>query len=238
VARSVALTGPGSDPDSTRRRQYLWLWVFGLALGFFEAAIVVYLRALYYPEGFRFPLVVITGRIASVEIAREAASIAVLGAAARLAATRFLERFAAFLLLFGVWDLSYYADLKLLLGWPESLSTWDVLFLIPVIWTGPVWAPCLISATLVGVGSYLFLTPDRPRSYRPLDWAVVIAAGLLVILSFTAESRAVLEGGVPRDFPLWLFGAGWSLGVLWFFRAERRFRREPAFSRPGIGATR
>jgi hypothetical protein len=229
VARPAALIEPPHAPAAALRRRYLWLWVFGLALGWFEAAVVIDLRALYYPQGFRFPLVLITGRLAWVEIAREAASLALLVAGAWLAAHRFLDRFAAFLILFGVWDLAYYADLKLVLGWPESLSTWDVLFLIPVIWTGPVWAPFLISATLVSIGSYLYLTPSHPRPYRARDWAIEVIAGLLVVLSFTAQWRTVIAGAVPRDFPLWLFGTGWGLGVLWFLLAERRFQSK----RPG-----
>jgi len=208
----------GRPEDGARRPRYAWLWIFGIALGWFEAAVVIYLRALLYPEGFRFPLVAIPEPLARVEIAREAASLALLGAGACLAARRALGRFAAFLILFGVWDLTYYAGLKLVLGWPETLSTRDVLFLVPVVWTGPVWAPCLVSVTLVVAGSYLFLTASRPRAYRAGDWLIEGVAGLLVILSFT------LPGAALDGFPLWLFVSGWGLGVLWFLRADRRGR--------------
>src|SRR4029077_17088342 len=98
---------------------FLWLLVLGVAVGYFEAAVVVYLRELYYPQGFRFPVVLATLRVATIETAREAASIVLLAAGARLARRAFLERFAAFALLFGVWDLFYYVFLKLILGWPE-----------------------------------------------------------------------------------------------------------------------
>jgi hypothetical protein len=208
-----------------RGPRYVWLWLFGIALGWFEAAVVIDLRALLYPEGFRFPLVVIPEPLARVEIAREAASLVLITAVACLAARRALGRFAGVLIAFGVWDLAYYAGLKLVLGWPETLATRDVLFFVPVIWTGPVWAPGLVAATLVGAGSYLFLTPDRPRAYRAGDWLIELAAGLLVILSFTQPWRAVLDGRPPDGFPLWLFGSGWGLGVFWFLRAERRGRR-------------
>jgi hypothetical protein len=204
--------------------RYFWLLLLGLAVGWFEAAVVVYLRELYYPEGFRFPIRIVWDAVVRVEIVREAASLLLLASAARLSGRRFLERFAAFMILFGVWDLLYYAFLKLLLDWPASLLDWDVLFLIPLPWVGPVWAPCLVSLALVGVGSYLFLTADRSRAFRARDWAVTIACGLLVIASFLGEWRAVVEGRVPRDFPAELFFAGLFVGLGWFLHAERRLR--------------
>jgi hypothetical protein len=82
--------------------RYVWLWVLGLAVGWFEAAVVVYLRRLYYPDGFRFPIAMAPADIALVEIAREAASLVLLAAAARLAGAFFLERFAAFMILFAI----------------------------------------------------------------------------------------------------------------------------------------
>lgn len=102
---------------------------------------------------------------------------------------------------------------------------WDVLFLIPVPWLGPVWAPCVVSLVLVGVGSYMYWTPDTPRHVRPLDWAVEIAAGLLIVASFVADWTAVPEVREPRPFPAWLFWLGLGLGLCWFLFRERRFRR-------------
>ena len=207
---------------SNATRQYVWLCLLGLALGWFEASIVVYLRELYYPDGFRFPLVIVWDRIAFVEVVREAASILLLAAAARLAARHFLARFACFMILFGLWDLVYYAVLKVMLGWPASLWTWDILFLIPVPWTGPVWAPCVVAVVLVSAGTYLYWTADRPRAYARWDWMIEIGAGLLVIGAFVSEWRAVLDQRVPQYFPAWLFWVGVVLGVSWFIVAERR----------------
>lgn len=34
----------------------IWTIIFSIAMGFLEAAVVVYLRQLYYPVGFTFPL--------------------------------------------------------------------------------------------------------------------------------------------------------------------------------------
>ena len=178
--------------------RYFWLCVFGFALGWFECAVVVYLRELYYPEGFVFPVVLASARIASVEIAREVASLLVLAAVARLSGERFLERFGAFMLLFGIWDIVYYLGLFAVLGWPASLATWDILFLIPVPWVGPVWAPLVTALFLVGVGSTLYWTSEMPRRPDAIDWGVEIAADLIVIVSFTWEWRVVLEQCGPK----------------------------------------
>ncbi len=207
--------------------RYVWLWLLGIAVGYVEGAVVVYLRALYYPEGFHFPVLLISDRLAAVEIAREAASILLLSAAARLAGERFLERFGAFMVLFGVWDLVYYVVLAVLVGWPASLADWDILFLIPVPWVGPVWAPCLVSVVLVVAGSWLYWTAERPRHVQPLDWAVEVAAGLLVVGAFVAEWRVVPEQRVPESFPAWILLGGLALGVAWLLRVERRERPAP-----------
>jgi len=202
--------------------RYVWLLLLGLAVGWFEASVVVYLRALYYPDGFRFPVKLVWDPVLRVEVLREAASLLLLAAAARLAGRTFLERFAAFMVLFGVWDLLYYVFLNLTLGWPASLTDLDILFLIPVPWVGPVWAPCLVSLALVSVGTYLYWTAEQPRRYRLTDWAVGVAAALFVIGSFVAQWRAVIEERVPQDFPVAVFAMGWLLAVGWFLRAERR----------------
>ncbi|HEY5610002.1 MAG TPA: hypothetical protein VIL97_02245, partial [Thermoanaerobaculia bacterium] len=197
----------------SQARAFAWLWIFGIALGWFEASVVVYLRAIYYPEGFQFPIVILPTRIAVVEITREVASFVLLAATAWLAGRRFHERFAAFLILFGVWDLVYYAGLKVALDWPPSLATWDILFLIPLPWSGPVWAPMLVSVALIACGSFLYLTPI-PRRLTRLDWIVEIAAGLAIIASFLAEWRTVVEQRVPREFSEPLFFAGLVAGIV------------------------
>jgi len=205
--------------------RYVWLWVLGLAVGWFEAAVVVYLRRLYYPDGFHFPIVMAPTDIALVEIAREAASLVLLAAAARLAGAFFLERFAAFMILFGVWDIFYYVVLKVLLGWPETLADWDVLFLIPVPWIGPVWAPVVVSVALIVVGSYLFRTAERPRRVRPLDWAVEIVGGVIVVVSFCLDWRVVIEARMPGRFAAEVFWLGFLLALGWFLWREGQERR-------------
>src|SRR5262245_17127356 len=121
-----------------RRLAYAGLWVLALAFGWIEASIVVYLRELYVREtsghggafpGFQVTLVTLPNSLVALEMAREACTMILLGAAAWLAGRRTVDRAGAFLVLFGVWDLAYYGVLELIASWPESLSTWDILFL-------------------------------------------------------------------------------------------------------------
>ena len=128
---------------------FLIVTLFGIAMAYLESAVVVYMREIYYPEGFTFPLKMIEGRIAVTEIFREAATMVMLVTIAMIASRHAIERFAWFLYTFAIWDIFYYVFLYLLLGWPSSLMTWDILFMIPVTWTGPVLAPVINSITMI-----------------------------------------------------------------------------------------
>jgi hypothetical protein len=204
-----------------RRAAYASLWLLALAFGWIEASVVVYLRELYAREvSTDVTLVSIPSRLLVVEIVREACTILLLAAVAWLAGRRLVERAGAFLLSFGIWDLTYYAVLKLVVGWPESLRTWDVLFLIPVPWVAPVWAPVSVAILFVAAGSYLFWAPGRERRYRWSDIGVFVASALLIIAAFLVESSAAIDQRLPERFPVWLFGAGVVLGAVWFLWIE------------------
>ena len=207
-------------------RRYGWLTVFAIAMAYLESAVVVYLRALYYPRGFDFPIVLMPGNVVGVEVAREAATIVMLFVAGRLGAATSWQRFAGFMFLFGVWDIFYYVWLKVLLAWPASLGTWDILFLIPVPWLGPVWAPIVISLSLILGALAIEHTVKRGRAIRVtvFERVALVAAGLLVILSFTLDWRLAMTGGRPERFPVAIFWAGEALGLAVLVRSYRRSR--------------
>lgn len=174
----------------TFRKTIFWITLFSIAMGYMESAVVVYLRALYYPEGFSFPLQPITEAIALTEIYREAATIIMLVVIGIVTGRSNMERFAWFIYCFAVWDIFYYVFLKLLLGWPESFLTWDILFLIPLTWVGPVLAPIIISITMILLASVI-IYPERVRNIKVRvkgwDWLLFISGSLIVIISFTEE---------------------------------------------------
>jgi hypothetical protein len=112
-----------------------------------------------------------------------------------------MRRLAAFLFLFGVWDIFYYVALRFFLGWPaggfEALLTWDILFLIPVIWTGPVLAPVICSLFMVGLAVFLeFYTLNMGYRLRDGKLLLLFTAGSLVIISafIYDSSRIIIEG--------------------------------------------
>ena len=157
------------------------LVLFGMGFGFVEAVFVVDLRAILSPAIGRtdplsadelFPWIPrdrleradpTAARLMRIEVLREAATLAMLAGAGLATGRTCLQRFSAFLIAFGVWDLCYYVSLKVLLGWPESLWTWDILFLIPVPWSAPVLAPAIVAATMVVAGSSVIVQEARGR---------------------------------------------------------------------------
>lgn len=147
------------------------LIVFAAAMGWLEAVVVVYIRALIgvAPDQGVPDLAEVMRRMQSLpwllptEQTREAATIVMLAAVGALAARGVRARIGAFLIVFGVWDLAYYAALRALLDWPRSLGTLDVLFLLPPHpwWHQPVWVPMVISLGFIAVGIKLFRAAPR-----------------------------------------------------------------------------
>jgi hypothetical protein len=201
-----------------------WLAAFGIAFGVVEGAVVVYLRAIYYPQGFGFPLVLPADRLLIMELVREVATLVMLAAVARTSGRGGWDRFGVFCLLFGIWDLIYYLVLWIALGWPETLMTWDVLFLLPLIWVGPVLSAVLIAISLVLAGGMLLRADSQGLTPRPdrWVWAGAGAALLLLLGSFMWLHGMVRAGEVPARFPWIPYGAGFGLGWVVFLRAFRR----------------
>lgn len=219
-------------------RTVVALLLFGISFGYLEAAVVVYLRAIYdpirqslhpgRPKGDLFPLITTeqlaaTGpeneRRLAIEIGREAATIAMLAGFALVAGRNINERWAAFAVAFGLWDIFFYVFLKLMISWPESLLTWDILFLIPLPWVGPVLAPVLVSLTLIVCGLISLHRGGLPA--RPLQWSAMIAGGLVVILSFVWDFRNTTAGGLPNPFNWPLFITGEAISLAGFIAAAR-----------------
>jgi len=192
-----------------------------------EAATVVYLRATSPSvpgpfAGVQFPFVLISERLLAAEVVREAATMVVLGAVAWLAGRRRADRVGAFLFAFGVWDLAYYLVLRLISGWPNSLTDPDILFLIPWPWVGPVWAPMLVAAIFVAAGSYLYWSPDQGRRYSASDVALLTISAAAIVASFLVDWSAATAGELPQDFRPGLYWIALVLGTGWFVHIERR----------------
>lgn len=226
-------------------KRILALTIFSIAMGLLETAVVVYLRELFYTDGFSFPLNTIDNQtIVVTEILREAATIIMLIGIGYMFGRNFITRFAGFLYSFAIWDIFYYIFLKMLLNWPESLFTWDVLFLIPVTWVGPVIAPVIVSLTMI-LYALVFIFKDNKGGNFKLnlkDWIIILTSASIILVSFTLDNISYLvqingienifnlsqdqlftamENYIPQKYNWWIFGIG-ELGLLgWVFRKIR-----------------
>ncbi len=183
-------------------RKLIWVSLFGVAFGFVEASVVVYLRAIYYPDMFEFPLKMIRTDHLVVELIREAATIVMLVAVGIIAGRKGWQRFGYFLIAFGVWDVFYYVWLKATLDWPSSLLEWDVLFLIPVPWIGPVISAGSIAALMTVCGIDIVVRTALEKPFRPglVSWLLAVAATAVILYSFTYDTDATLRGHLPLPY--------------------------------------
>jgi len=104
-----------------------------VAFGYIEAAVVVYLRQIFHPNGFIFPLPAFllsdgSRNMLLVEVGREAATLVLILSVSLLAGTNAPQRAACFMIIFAVWDIFFYVWLKILLGWPASFMDWTYCF--------------------------------------------------------------------------------------------------------------
>jgi len=195
-------------------------------MAYLESAIVVYLREIFYPSGFFFPLKEIPQFILIIEIGREIATIIMLWAIAKLVAKNGREWFAFFAFNFGVWDIWYYIWLKIILNWPESFLTWDVLFLIPIPWIAPVLAPVLVSFALIAAALIILYleNKNKPLPFSKLDWWLEGVAGLVIIISFLFQTEVISQNSIPQNYPWWLFFIGYVFGLVLFGIRIKNFK--------------
>lgn len=168
------------------KKTITWVCLFAIAMGFLESTVVIYLRELFYKTGFEFPLKPIPAFIARIEFLRELATLIMLIACGIMAGKTRLERFAFFALAFAIWDLFYYVFLYACLGWPQSLTTWDILFLVPTPWVGPVWAPCLLCVLMIAGSAHIIYQVNTRKGYRIslIHWWLMISGAFVCIISF------------------------------------------------------
>ncbi len=204
-------------------RRGLAVTAYAVAMAYAEAAVVAYLRALY---GIRDLLRDVPARpdaLAWVELGREAATLVMLFAVGQAAGRSRPARWGFFLYAWGVWDLAYYAWLRVLVGFPGSLGDWDLLFLIPLPWWAPVWAPVLAAILLAAFGAAVAIRGEAGMAVR-VDWtsvtavvvgsAAALGAVMAPALSHLGAGWEAAVAARPQAFPWLLYLAGW-LAVAW-----------------------
>ena len=205
-----------SDHLSERTR---WAIVvaFAIAMAWVEAASVFYIRALvdriepYQADP--LPLDTMSGMLGMVELWREAATLVMLATLGMLAGHTWRSRAGYAALAFGVWDIFYYVFLRLISGWPKTLLDWDILFLLPLPWWGPVLAPVCIASLMIVWGTLATQSRDSATGARwtwGLSW-MGIALALAVFMSDAWQAlphgREAVLRVLPDDFNWPMFSA-------------------------------
>jgi hypothetical protein len=180
------------------RVRWILVVTFAAAMAWVEAACVYYLRVMvdridpYQPN----PLP-IRGILGEVELVREGATLLMLAIVGMLAGRTWRARLGYAAMAFGFWDILYYVFLRIMSGWPASLFDWDILFLLPVPWWGPVLAPVCIASLMVVWGTLVTQWHDRIPAIRfaRASWGLSWAGIVLALAVFMADAvRALPEG--------------------------------------------
>jgi hypothetical protein len=196
------------------RTRWLIVVIFAIAMAWMESATVVYLRVLvgridpYQAD----PLPVSVG-LGKTELIREAATLIMLLTAGLLAGRTWRNRLVYTLIAFGVWDIFYYVFLAIISAWPRSLLDWDVLFLIPLPWWGPVLAPVLVALLMITGGTLVVHSdrPDHPIWPTWKAWALNLSGVALALIIFMLPALHSMASGMesvrqalPNEFN-WLW---------------------------------
>ena len=211
---------------------WAWVVIFAIAFAWVESAVVVYLREKYFDGGFSFPLIVkwengkhVIDPLVRIELGREIATITMLAAVGWIAGKNRFQRFCFFMIAFGIWDIFYYIWLYVMVGWPESIMTWDLLFYVPLPWVGPVITPLLIAFAMAAAGTLIIYydTKGYDVRWRWYDMAVELSCGLVMIVAFCWDWRNILQlpgdserTGIPNPFAWWLYLPALLFAIVWF----------------------
>jgi hypothetical protein len=189
--------------------------VYGVAMAWVESAVVLYLRTLINRvEPYQLHPFPVIGGLARVEVTREAATLVMILTVGILAGRNWRCRLGFAAVAFGVWDIFYYVFLRAMCGWPHSMLDWDILFLIPLPWWGPVLAPVLIALVLIlwGTLASQFEHTPAPVLSRMTSAGLGAAGVALGLGAFMADSMAAAHQGadavrevLPKSFHWPLF---------------------------------
>ena len=213
-------------------RRWIWLAIFAIGFAWVESSIVVYLREIFYGGVFKFPLLVhwekgeyVGNYLTRIELIREAATILMLAAIGCVAGKNRLQRLSFFMIAFGIWDIFYYIWLFVMIRWPESLLTWDILFLLPLPWVGPVITPVLIALAMSVAGTLIIYYNERGFDIRFswYDWLIELGCAFLLIVAFCWDWKNIIQlpdgsgySGIPNPFLWGLFLPAYLFSVAYF----------------------
>lgn len=178
-----------------RHKNLIFVGLFAIAMAYLESAVVVYLRGMYGIVDLVRDTNFIVDVYTYIEIGREAATLVMLVMIGLIAGNTWPKKIGFAILAFGIWDIFYYFWLFLFIQWPRSLFDWDILFLIPLPWWGPVITPVLISLLLIA-SAYLLIIEIKFK-ITSFDWIIYCATIILILYTFMEDSlKSLISGGV------------------------------------------
>jgi hypothetical protein len=217
---------------STVLNNWVWIVIFSIAFAWVESSIVVYLRKIYFDGGFGFPLLIkwedgkhIIDPLVRIEFGREIATIIILIAVGWITGRNRFQKFCFFMIAFGIWDIFYYIWLYVMVSWPESLMTWDLLFYVPLPWVGPVITPLSIASAMVAAGSLIIYFDEKGYEirWRWYDMAVELSCAAIMITAFCWDWKNILQvpgdivrTGIPNPFAWWLYLPAYFFSIIYF----------------------
>ena len=175
------------------RNRLILVGLFAIAMAYIESAVVVYLRAIYGIEDLIKDINLTPDIYTFIEMGREAATLVMLAIIGLIAGSDWQKRTGYFFLAFGIWDIFYYIWLYVFILWPKSLFEWDILFLMPFPWWGPVLAPVLISILLISIGHLLI--SEIKFKVTLLDWIAFGLSIIVLLYTFVEDSIEVIISG-------------------------------------------
>ena len=205
--------------DFSERTRWAIVVAFAVAMAWVEAASVFYIRALVGRiEPYQADPLPISGALGNVELWREAATLVMIAAVGVLAGGTWRRRAGYAALAFGAWDIFYYVFLRLISGWPRTLLDWDILFLLPLPWWGPVLAPVSIALVMILWGTLATQSgegADNPSlaPWARWPWALACVGIVLALAVFMIDSWQALPDG--RDAVLQVLPTTFNWPLFW-----------------------
>jgi hypothetical protein len=179
----------------SERARWVIVAAFAIAMAWVESASVFYIRALVdRVEPYQAQPLPLNDALGNVELWREGATMIMIAMVGMLAGRTWRRRVGYAAVAFGVWDIFYYVFLRLISGWPKTLLDWDILFLLPLPWWGPVLAPVSIALVMILWGT-LVTQNDRAEPDTRWTWTLAGTGIMLALAVFMIDAWRALPHG-------------------------------------------
>ena len=222
------------------KKRLFYIAIYAIGMAYIEASIVVYLRKLYGISDLIISVPSFDPQVSIIELGRELATLIMLFAIGFASGKRFQSQIGFSLYAFGLWDIWYYIWLVVFIGFPHSFFDWDLLFLIPLPWWGPVITPVMISVLMIISGARLALLEERGLLVKPrsVDWIMLSIGACIMLYTFMSNAIGSLPTSVdnlsdlrPSSFLWSIFLVGYVIATYATWRILYKSLDEPAMHR-------